>query len=56
MNRMTLVWTAIIAAALADYGDDKPAVQPQGQTDATVSAISGVAMPTDLWPTPWRTR
>ncbi len=45
MNRMKRVWTAIIAAALAGCGDDRPAVQPQGLTDATVSAISVTAGP-----------
>ena len=46
MNRMTLVWTAIITATLAGCGDDSPAVQPQARTDATVSAIPVTAGPT----------
>lgn len=43
MNRMKLVWTAIIAAALAGCGDDRPAVQPQGRTDATISPVQVTA-------------
>ena len=46
MNRMKLVWTAIIAAALAGCGDAGPAVQPERRTEATVPAIPVTAAAT----------
>ena len=39
MNRMKLVWTAVIAAALAGCGDDRPVAQPQGRTDAVAALV-----------------
>ena len=54
VNRMKLVWTAVIAAALVGCADDRVVAQSQVRKDAP-SPVPVTAGPSDLWPSTWRT-
>ena len=55
MNRMKLVWTAVIAAALAGCADDRAVAQSQVRKDAAASLVPVTSGPSDLWPNIWHT-
>ena len=55
VNRMKLVWTAVIAAALVGCADDRVVAQSQVRKDAAASLVPVTSGPSDLWPNIWHT-